>query len=133
MSGAPCDTAQNDLTQIAPMLSTGPDLTETTTASREPTDAEPQVAGRPVAESPSARPDAADNDAADIQHLAAETPAQASFLVDEPVVAAAASPSESEPAKAGHDAGEDPDEDETPDEMRTSNRDQPSLIPIAAG
>ena len=36
--------------QIAPMPSTGPDLTETTTAPREPTDAEPQVAEHPVAE-----------------------------------------------------------------------------------
>jgi superfamily II DNA/RNA helicase len=38
------------LFRIAPMQSTGPDLTETTTASREHTDAEPQVADRIVAE-----------------------------------------------------------------------------------
>jgi superfamily II DNA/RNA helicase len=139
------------------MPSTGPDLTETTTASREPADAEPQVAERPVAEPiaaahPAPEPVAAESiapsvDAANVL-APGEIPAEAEHAPNE---TQSTETSRDSPSAAGTAAGEaaaqsdpEPDQDERsdeerPDEERWDNGDeddddgQRSLIPIAAG
>jgi superfamily II DNA/RNA helicase len=92
------------LRQIAPMQSTGPHLTETTTASREPKDAEPPVAELFTTST---------------HHAATETPEQAAPIEHEPV---ATEPETTPPDHAASEADDQGHEDQPP-----------SLIPIASG
>jgi superfamily II DNA/RNA helicase len=111
------------------MHSTGPDLTETTTASREPTDAAPPVADRTVAETNSADHNVPDAVVADAVVPVTDTPAQASFLTEEPVAAAPETPSEPVAAEPEHAETAPRDEGDSEDD----EDEQPSLIPIVAG
>jgi superfamily II DNA/RNA helicase len=78
-----------------PCQSTGPDLTETTTASREPTDAEPRVA-----EHPAAKPIAVQAVGVEATDDGQESHEQASRGPDEPVEPNAASPNAASPGDA---------------------------------
>jgi superfamily II DNA/RNA helicase len=113
------------------MQSTGPDLTETTTASREPTDAEPQVAEHPAAGAIIPDNIAPDAIAAEAYGAVTEPPAQASLLPEDPVAAEPATPPAAEPAPP---PAIETRESEAP-EAKTEDEDhpQPSLIPIVEG
>ena len=107
-------------TQNAPMQSTGPDLTETTTASREPTDAETPVADHI----------AADHIVAEPTGTAPEAPVQASPVPEDSVAGEADTPPETEFAAP---ASQDTSDYQTEDEHRHEDDDHPSLIPITEG
>jgi superfamily II DNA/RNA helicase len=144
------------------MPSTGPDLTDTTTASRETTDAEPHVATRIVADNivPEAivaeTGDGATETSAPEAHRPEEPvgaepdagPAPASAACDDPDPSAGQAPSEPPNAGDSHQVDDSPqsgagrDEDASqdtgdspadPGDGQDEAGDQPSLIPIVAG
>jgi len=90
------------------MQSTGQDLTETTTASREPTDAELPLA---------------DNRGAETTATVADTPAQAAPVADEPTVPPEAVQPEATPAEA----------EAATEQAGHQDADTSSVIPIAEG
>jgi superfamily II DNA/RNA helicase len=112
------------------MPSTGPDLTETTTAPREPTDAEQTVAEQTVAEQTVAEQAVADQTDAE-QTVARPEDAATEPLPHVPEEAVGAAANVSSDAEAAPD--ENRDEGETRDDDGRHDDDQPSLIPIAAG
>jgi ATP-dependent helicase YprA (DUF1998 family) len=133
------------------MQSTGPDLTETTTAPREPTDVEPTIGNPVVTECIVAEPTPAP----------AQPPAQASLLPEEPVATASPEPatasaaaepaavppaepdaaaSEAAPAELAMPVSEpvasEPEAAASPavaSDPGDDSEDQPSLIPIVEG
>jgi superfamily II DNA/RNA helicase len=112
------------------MPSTGPDLTETTTAPREPTDAEQTVAEQTVAEQTVAEQTVAEQTDAE-QTVARPEDAATEPLPHVPEEAVGAAANVSSDAEAAPD--ENRDEGETRDDDGRHDDDQPSLIPIAAG
>jgi superfamily II DNA/RNA helicase len=124
------------------MPSTGPDLTETTTASREPTDAESPVATRIVAENIVAEPIVPEAIVAEASDAAAENPTPETAIPEQPVGAEPATHAEPEVAASevphmseNPHEGEHPHEDEgrVQDEYPDEDGGQSSLIPIVAG
>jgi superfamily II DNA/RNA helicase len=111
------------------MPSTGADLTETTTAPREPTDAEPQVAESPVTDRTAAKQDmpehlAPDPGDAEAKRPATEAAAPVSTIPEEAIGAGDNTASGGDAAAAeDRDDGENQDDDVG----------RPSVIPIAAG
>ena len=99
-------------------------MTETTTASREPTASDPQAADRPVAEH-SPRHDVA-ADQTEREHAAAEPAAP---VADAPVDADGNAPAEDEAATDAHwEEGDERDQND-----RNEDDENPFLIPISAG
>jgi superfamily II DNA/RNA helicase len=112
------------------MQSTGPDLTETTTASREPTDAEPQVAEHPAPDTIIPETIVPDAIAAEAYGAVTEPPAQASLLPEDPVAAEPALPPAIEARES--EAPEAKTEDEDHPHPQPSLI-APALIPIVEG
>jgi superfamily II DNA/RNA helicase len=126
------------------MQSTGPDLTETTTASWEPTDAEPQVAERADVERIVAKDSSAENSgaehnapeaaAAETAGAVAETSERASPIVDSaqapPILDEAVAAEADEPVAAEAEAAGAMSENLDDD---GHDHAQPSLIPIVEG
>ena len=126
------------------MPSTGPDLTETTTASREPTDAEPQVAAYPVAEGKAAKPSNPDHvspepSAAEADTAVPKPAAPESARPDETVAAEGDAPLDAEAGADRNPADKNPPGENSPGENpekgehQDEGYDRTSLIPIAAG
>jgi superfamily II DNA/RNA helicase len=101
------------------MQSTGPDLTETTTASREPADAEPHVADHIVADTAAADRIVPEEIVAEAAGVATEAVSPALPIPEEPVAVEPDAPTEFEIAPS------EPQENDRDDQM--------SLIPIVAG
>ena len=128
------------------MPSTGPDLTETTTAPREPTDAEPLVAGDQaakhavqnlnVAEASGAARDSGSGDSSGAEPITAQPPVGAAAPPGESSARDLADRSESQdgPERAVDDpAAAGAVERHSSDEQHIDPGGQPELVPIEAG
>ena len=122
---------------IAPMKSTGPDLTETTTASPESTVADPTVTeptnAEPAVTAATDTPIEALATAAPIaEDPVAEEPTPHEPVAEEPEPLATADTSAPEAADTPDDHGRDEEDEAYPDDDDEDGA-QPSLIPIAEG